>query len=253
MKPVARKMEKVNPDTLSWLAIICAALAGYMFIAAGKYDHDLLLLALLFIILNAVLDALDGYIARFTGKASKLGDFLDHVLDRYADAFIFGGIAISLYCHYFVGLVAIFGVFFTSYMGTQGQAIGLTRNYGGIMGRADRLVLLLLFVIIQWAYTVATDTAYFVELDIWGTIYPLSILEVFMMIVAVLGNLTAIQRGVAAWKDLKEMEAAGTLEDPESPQGLVVVTTEEEGANEGDDGEAAEDDEEGSPDDGEGT
>ena len=58
---------------------------------------------------------------------------------------------------------------------------------------------------------------------------------------------------VAAWKDLKEMEAAGTLEDPESPQGLVVVTTEEEEANEGDDGEAAEDDEEGSPDDGEGT
>ena len=246
MRPIARKMEKVNPDTLSWLAIICAALAGYMFIAAGKHDHDLLLLALLFIILNAVLDALDGYIARFTGKASKLGDFLDHVLDRYADAFIFGGIAISIYCHYFVGLVAVFGVFFTSYMGTQGQAIGLTRNYGGILGRADRLALLLLFVILQWVYSAATDETYLVDLDLWGTVYSLSILEVFMIIVAIFGNLTALQRGVAAWKDLTEMEDAGILEAPETPAGLVVVTTDEGEASDDDDGGDEDEDEEGS-------
>jgi phosphatidylglycerophosphate synthase len=228
MKPIAIRLQNVNPDTLSWLAIICAFLAGVLFIAAWEYDHDLLLLAFVFIVLNAVLDALDGYVARFTGKASRLGDFLDHVLDRYADAMIFGGIAISGYCHAPVGILAIFGVFFTSYMGTQGQAIGLTRNYGGILGRADRLALLLLFTLIQWGYIVVYDDPVLVTLDLWGVAYPLTMMEVFMIIVAVGGNITAIQRGTAAWKDLKQMEAEGLLEAPEVPQGLVTVESVED-------------------------
>ncbi len=235
MKPIARRLERVNPDLLSWLAIVFAVLAGYLFVAAWEHDHDLLLLAFLAIVLNAVFDALDGYIARFTGKASKLGDFLDHVLDRYADAFIFGGIAVSGYCHTPVGIVAIFGVFFTSYMGTQGQAIGLTRNYGGILGRADRLALLLLFTLGQWVYVVATDDVFLVTLDLWGTAYPVTLMEVFMIIVAVLGNITAIQRGTAAWKDLKQMEAEGILEPPEPPQGLVTVEADEEAEEDGGD------------------
>ncbi len=204
MKPIARKLQKVNPDVLSWLAILFAVLAGYLFIAAWEHDHDLLLLAFIAIVLNSVLDALDGYVARFTGKASRLGDFLDHVLDRYADAFIFG-------------------VFFTSYMGTQGQAIGLTRNYGGILGRADRLALLLFFTLAQWVYFVVTDGVYLVTLEFWGTAYPVTVMEVFMVIVAIGGNITALQRGTAAWKDLKQMEADGRLEEPEAPQGLVTV------------------------------
>jgi archaetidylinositol phosphate synthase len=232
MKPIARKLENVNPDVLSWLAIVFGAVAGYLFIAAWDYHHHLLLLAFLAIILNAALDALDGYVARYAGKASKLGDFLDHVLDRYADAFIFGGIAVSGYCHTPVGIVAIFGVFFTSYMGTQGQAIGLKRNYGGILGRADRLALLLLFTLVQWVYIVATDDLYLGTLDIWGTSYSLTLLEVFMIFVAVFGNLTALQRGIAAWKDIKRMEADGTLGQPESPQGLVTVEAVDEDPDE---------------------
>ncbi len=235
MKPIAQRMERVNPDLLSWLAILFAVAAGYLFIAAWEYDHDLLLLAFLAIVLNAVFDALDGYIARLAGKASRLGDFLDHVLDRYADAFIFGGIAISGYCHTPVGIVAIFGVFFTSYMGTQGQAIGLTRNYGGVLGRADRLALLLLFTLVQWGLVVATDDPVAVTLDLWGTAYPVTLMEVFMVIVAVFGNITAIQRGTAAWKDLKQMEAEGTLDAPEPPQGLVTVEAEDGDADDEED------------------
>ena len=127
-----------------------------------------------------------------------------------------------------MGLVAIFGVFFTSYMGTQGQAIGLDRNYGGILGRADRLGLLLFFTLVQWVYIAVTDEVYLVTLEIWGTTYPLTLIEVLMIIVAIGGNVTALQRGTAAWKDLKQMEADGTLEDPELPQGLVTVEAVEE-------------------------
>ena len=197
MQPMAKRLERVSPDALSWLAILFAALAGLLLYAAWWYGHHLLLLAFLAIVLNALFDALDGYVARLTGKASRLGDYLDHVLDRYADAFIFGGIAVSGYCHAPVGIVAIFGVFFTSYMGTQGQAIGLTRNYGGVLGRADRLALVLLFILVQWGLVVATEDPVLATLDIYGTAYALTPLELFMIIVAVLGNVTALQRGSA--------------------------------------------------------
>jgi hypothetical protein len=141
-----------------------------------------------------------------------------------------------------VGLVAIFGVFFTSYMGTQGQAIGLDRNYGGILGRADRLGLLLLFTLAQWVYFAVTDEVNLVTLEILGTTYPLTLIEILMIIVAIGGNVTALQRGIAAWKDLKQMEADGTLESPELPQGLVTVeAVEEEG--DGSSGEDAGNDE----------
>jgi len=229
----AKRMVGLDPNILSWLAFLFAVMAGGLFVAAGEVSHHLLLLAFLAIFLNAAFDALDGHIARLTGKASRLGDFLDHVLDRYADAFIFGGIAVSAYCHTTVGLLAVMGVFFTSYMGTQGQAVGLNRNYGGVMGRADRLMLLFLFILLQWAFSAVADRASFTTLDLWGEPYPLTILEILMVIIAVGGNVTAVQRGAAAWRDMRRMESDGELAPPEGPQGLVVVETEGPADDEG--------------------
>src|SRR2546430_14514327 len=62
-----------------------------------------------------------------------------------------GGVAFNaMYCHLEVGMLALLGVLLTSYMGTQAQAVGQGRAYGGILGRADRLVLLFLGGLIQW-------------------------------------------------------------------------------------------------------
>jgi len=57
----------------------------------------LLFLGVLLVFFNALFDALDGKIAKVTGKASARGDFLDHVLDRYADVFMLAGIILGPY------------------------------------------------------------------------------------------------------------------------------------------------------------
>ena len=231
LTPIANRMLGVNPDTLSWLAFAFAVLAGVSFWAAGAYSHHLLLLAFLAILLNAGFDALDGWVARLSGTASKRGDFLDHVLDRYADAFIFGGIVLSAYCHFTIGLVGLLGVFFTSYMGTQSQALGLPRDYGGILGRADRLVLLLLATLGMWVWVVVADRDSLVSLSLGGGAYHITILEALVIWVAIAGHLTAIQRGRAAWRALSGMEqgADGTPETPEDGSGVTVEVVEEEG------------------------
>ena len=41
------------------------------------------------ILIGGIFDMLDGMVARTKGKTSKFGAFLDSVLDRYSDAFLF--------------------------------------------------------------------------------------------------------------------------------------------------------------------
>lgn len=190
--PLAERMRALNPNHLSWAAFLVAVAAGAAFFLATP---AFLLLGLLLVFGNALLDALDGRVAKLTGRASARGDFLDHVLDRYADVVIVGGIALGAYGDVVIGLFAILGVLLASYMGTQAQAVGLGRDYAGAMGRADRLVVIFFAALLQ------------LVLDPGGAglgIAPLTFtpLTWALLLFAVLGQLTAVQRGVSAWRRL---------------------------------------------------
>ena len=148
------------------------------------------------VLVSGYFDALDGKVAKLAGKAGRKGDYLDHVFDRYADVFMIGGVAFSAWCDPYLGMFALIGVLLTSYMGTQAQAIGAPRLYAGLLGRADRVVLSTLFPIIQlvmMAVGYGSFTVFGIEIN-W--------LEIMMLWFAVVGNLTAIQRGIITWRNL---------------------------------------------------
>lgn len=191
LDPVARRMARVNPNAISWASLVAAILAGLGFFVGGA---GFLALSLVLILVSAYLDALDGKVAKMYGKASDRGDFIDHVFDRYSDVFLLGGVAFGIYCRLWIGTLAIVGVLLTSYMGTQAQAVGQGRHYGGILGRADRLVLL--FIGGQLQLIVAPSGGV-----VWG-IAPLSFgpLEWIMVFFAILANATAVQRAVGIWQ-----------------------------------------------------
>src|SRR2546428_410733 len=143
------------------------------------------------------LDALDAKIVKMAGKASVRGDFLDHVLDRYADVFMVGGIAFNaMYCRLGVGRLALLGVLLTSYMGTQAQAVGQGRAYGRVLRRAGRLLLLFFGGLIQLLVAPSGGLVAGVGILQFGP------LEWFMVLFAVLGNATAVQRAVGIWRGL---------------------------------------------------
>ena len=204
MVPLAKRFSGYSPDTLSWLAFAMAVPAGFLFWAAGAWSYHILLLAMLAIAISAGFDALDGWVARLTGRASKRGDFLDHVLDRYADAFIIGGIAFSAFCHLWVGLLGLLGVLFTSYMGTQAQALGLRRDYGGILGRADRMAMLFFAPFFQWLWTAITHDLAVVTVKVGDVRYGITLLEMLVIWFAIAGNATAMQRALRSWRELSE-------------------------------------------------
>lgn len=199
LTPVAKKLINVNPNTISWIGLILALLSGVFLYYSFENDIFLLIGALV-VIVSGYFDALDGKIAKLSGKASKKGDYLDHVFDRYADMFMIGGVAISGWCNPYLGMLALVGVLLTSYMGTQAQAVGAPRLYAGLLGRADRVVLSTLFPIIQFV----AGTLGYAYLDIAG--FSVSWLEIMIIWFAVVGNLTAIQRAIITWRNMSKMD-----------------------------------------------
>ena len=184
----AKKFSTVNPDIITWIALLFAFFAGLFFYFSSPEQELVnyyLLIAAFFVFLNGLFDAIDGKVAKLTDKISKRGDFLDHALDRYGDVFIVGGLALSAWSRYpSIGILAIVGMLLTSYMGTQSQAIGCNRNYSGLLVRADRLVLLMTAPILQH---ILTSYSFQMPLN-------LNLLEWVLIYFAVMGNITSVQR-----------------------------------------------------------
>jgi archaetidylinositol phosphate synthase len=178
-----------SPNTLSFISLVFAFLGGMFFYFSSpslELNNFYLYFASLFVFLNGFFDAIDGKVAKITGKVSVKGDFIDHAFDRFSDVLILGGLALSLWCReeYVIGLIAVTSMLLTSYMGTQSQAVGANRNYSGLLGRADRLVLLMIAPIVQHI------------LLNYEIVLPLnfSLLTWVLVYFAVVGVITAVQR-----------------------------------------------------------
>jgi len=150
---LARPFLGWKPARLSGVALGLAA--GAAALAAGvRWTTPLLFLPVSgLIILAGIFDVVDGQVARATGTASPRGDFLDHVLDRYADVLLVLGFAVSGYADPVVALLALVSLLLTSYMGTQAQAVGQGRLYSGLLSRADRLVVLALAAFLEFDWS----------------------------------------------------------------------------------------------------
>lgn len=176
----------IGPHALSLLAF-GSALAGGIAFARGPAMVEWYLLGGVLVALNGILDVLDGAIARELGVASDAGDVLDHTLDRYADIVVIGGLAIGVN-QLAIGFLAITGVLMTSYLGTQAQAAGYGRLYAGLLGRADRIALIVLVALAMLLVPIA--------------VYGLTLVGWLLLLLGVIGHLTAIQRFVVIWRGL---------------------------------------------------
>lgn len=83
-------------------------------------------------LLSGLADAVDGIVARQTGRATAFGDFLDHVLDRLVETVIMLGLATARGATPALGVVVTLIVVFNSYVGTQIEASFDRRDYTGL-------------------------------------------------------------------------------------------------------------------------
>ena len=119
------------------------------------------------------LDAVDGTMARLRGESGRYGAFVDSVTDRYSEIAVYGGLLV-----HFIrvgswqdGLLVFFamaGSMMVSYVRARAEALGYSAKIG-LLSRVERYIVLIPGLIFG---------------------YP----RISLWILAVLGNITAVQR-----------------------------------------------------------
>jgi archaetidylinositol phosphate synthase len=137
--------------------------------------------ASLFFILSAFFDLIDGSVARVTGTASKLGAYLDTIMDRYVEFLIVLGLLFVALPDIFLPVrvwifLYLFGSMMTTYSKAAAKEKGLVEDElkGGALERAERLIILFIGILLA-----SVDTVF---------------LSYILMVLAVLTNLSALQR-----------------------------------------------------------
>ncbi|MBI2082954.1 MAG: CDP-alcohol phosphatidyltransferase family protein [Deltaproteobacteria bacterium] len=137
--PVERSLVRlgISPDALTLLGLVVSAISGYFFhlgmVGAGGW----------LMIFGATFDLLDGRVARLTNRETRSGAFFDSVIDRFAEAVVFLGLASwyrDSWVLYFV-VSALIGSLMVSYTRARGEGVGV-KVTKGIMQRPERIVYL---------------------------------------------------------------------------------------------------------------
>jgi phosphatidylglycerophosphate synthase len=131
----------IHPDAISYASIVAAAIAALCFWKSG-FQPWLLFVAPLFCYLRLWFNMLDGMVALASGKASWRGEILNDLPDRVSDVLIFAGVAHSGWMNPFLGYWAAIFALLTAYVGMFGQAVGVQREFSGVMSKPWRMVAL---------------------------------------------------------------------------------------------------------------
>jgi phosphatidylglycerophosphate synthase len=137
-----------SPNTISVLAVTLV-MAAAVVLALAERRPLFFLLALPFIFIGGMLDALDGVVARVQGRTSALGDFLDHFFDRVADLALLSGWIIGAGIRFEIGLIVLILVSLHGYLGTQIEASFGVRNYDQT-GRGEFVLALFICPLLAW-------------------------------------------------------------------------------------------------------
>src|SRR2546430_5616752 len=167
--PVGRALVRLHlrPNHLTVLGFGVSVLAASAFVAGQLKSAGLLL------IVAGLCDFFDGAVARVSGQVTTFGAFLDSVIDRYSDLVVMLGIVV-LFARTphargaVVAMAGLMGSMMVSYTKARAESVGVTCTVG-LMERPERLICL-----------------------IAGAL--LNLLEPALWVLAVLSNLTALQR-----------------------------------------------------------
>jgi len=173
----------MSPNMWTILALI-PAFFGFLLLLEGN-----LLVAAAFFVFSGFLDAIDGAVARVTGSVTNLGAFLDGIVDRYVEILLYLGLLFFLTNstieeifvphQYWISLL-IFGALMPTFVRAYADHRNVVtepedhRKMGGLIERAERLILLFVGMILGY----------------FNPVY----LAYIVVLATVLTNLTALHR-----------------------------------------------------------
>jgi len=178
----------LTPNQITFIGIALAFLSALAY-AEWQNRPVYLLIAAVLLLLSGFCDALDGVLARLYQQTTTFGGFLDSLLDRYADAAVYVGIIVGGLCDALWGLIALTGSLLVSYSRARAEAAGIKMESIGLAERAERIIIL----------AIASLVAFF-----WQPETEWIIMNASIILLAILSNLTVLQRSIYAYKKLKK-------------------------------------------------
>lgn len=176
---------------------------GIAIVAAIAAAQGAWLAAGLLVIFGGAFDLLDGALARATGKASKLGAFMDSVFDRAGEGVVFVGVAAGCAAADFAAgtvltAAAMAAAFMVSYTRAKSESLGYTPGSRmasiGLAPREVRIVILTVGIVLCGfnGGVGYVDSGLLVLTDYWHGGRP--VLAAALALITVLATVTTIQR-----------------------------------------------------------
>jgi archaetidylinositol phosphate synthase len=175
----------LTPNVVSLIGISLAFFSAVLY-AEWQNNKFFLFLATIFFFLSGFCDVLDGIIARLYNETTRFGGFFDSLLDRYSDSFVYIGIILGELCNPLWGLIALIGSLLVSYTRARAEAIGIKMQSIGLAERAERMLIIIFVSLV----------AVFLQ--------PKIVINFGIILLAVLTNITVIQRGFHVYNRTKK-------------------------------------------------
>ncbi len=176
----------ISPNHITVVGMLLSFVSGMLFATGSIFLGGFVLW------LSAAMDPLDGTVARLSGKASRFGALLDSTLDRCSEFFVYFGL--MLYFNsgwmFITVMLALMGSIMVSYVKARAEGLG-QKEFRGLMQRPERIILLI-------AGTVLNGP---INHYLLGGCQDCT-LKGAIVILAVLTNLTALQRLLSSRKEL---------------------------------------------------
>ena len=173
----------LTPNALTVMGLLASLAAAWCYLN-WRSNPLLLPAAATLVLLSGFIDAIDGVLARKTGKVSAFGGFFDSVADRYSDAVALAAITLSGLCNPIWGMAAVIGSMMVSYARARAEAAGVSMAAVGLAERAERMILL-----------VAVTYASYFRLELLG--YG-------VILLALIANLTVLQRAIHFHEEIRK-------------------------------------------------
>jgi phosphatidylglycerophosphate synthase len=198
---------RVSPNAITAASLVLCAITG----AAAGLGH--LSGAVWLYAFAGILDVLDGRLARLSNQQTPAGALFDSVSDRWGELFVFAGYVWFLHDSPWLLAVmaAVGGSMMVSYTRARAEGLGVELA-GGVMQRAERIVLVAGGTLIAAWYGGDVDTASLVE----------PIIGVTMLICGVASAGTAVHRWIVAYRELARR--GGSLDStPQAALGSAIT------------------------------
>ncbi|MCS7135495.1 MAG: CDP-alcohol phosphatidyltransferase family protein [Nitrososphaerota archaeon] len=141
----------VNPTALSLSGLVFAIVSAVLYLAATNVP-ELIILAAVALLVSGFFDAVDGAVARASGRVTAFGAFTDSMLDRVEDAAIIIAMTLAGFMNVVLGMLLLLSSYLVSYSRARAEGLGVDMKGIGLFERAERILVLFIASIAEYFF-----------------------------------------------------------------------------------------------------